>query len=88
MIHNEWLLFMQVVTITLMIVFLRKLSQMKKQVDRITKEVMQYISYVTEDLETENKVESMPNVTKIQAQKKQEEAQNRLIQAVLGEYFP
>jgi hypothetical protein len=30
----------------------------------------------------------MPNVTKIQAQKKQEEAQNRLIQAVLGEYFP
>ena len=88
MIHNEWLLFMQVVTITLMIVFLRKLSQMKKQVDRITKEVMQYISYVTEDLETENEVESVPNVTKIQAQKKQEEAQNRLIQAVLGEYFP
>ena len=71
-----------------MIVFLRKLSQMKKQVDRITKEVMQYISYVTEDLETENEVESMPNVTKIQAKKKQEEAQNRLIQAVLGEYFP
>lgn len=88
MIHNEWLLFMQVVTITLMIVFLRKLSQMKKQVDRITKEVMQYISYVTDDLETENEVESIPNVTKIQVQKKQEEAQNRLIQAVLGEYFP
>ena len=88
MFHYEWLFLMQIVTTILMIVFLQKLSQMKKRVDTITQEVMQYISYITEDLEIEKEEESMPFVTKMQVQKKQEEAQNRLIQAVLGEFFP
>lgn len=87
MVQYEWLLFMQGVTTVLMIIFLLKLSQMKKQVDKITQEVMQYISYVTEDLETE-KEENKPYVTPKQAQNKKEEVQNHLIQAVLGEYFP
>ena len=88
MFHYEWLFLMQIVTTILMIVFLQKLSQMKKRVDTITQEVMQYISYITEDLEIEKEEESMPFVTKMQVQKNQEEAQNRLIQAVLGEFFP
>lgn len=68
-----------------MIVFLQKLNQMKKQVDEITKEVTNYISYITEDMEEEGKKE---DVSSISMKKKQnEDAQNRLIQEVLGEYF-
>ena len=84
MIRLEWLFFMQLVMGILMIIFLRKLIQIKKQMDTITKEVMNYISYVTEDIEKEQYEEKLPQkLTK----KEDEEAQNRLIQAVLGEYF-
>lgn len=80
----EWLFFIQLVMGILMLLFLRKLNQMKKQVDMVTKEVMNYISYVTEDIEKEQNEEKLPQkLTK----KEDEEAQNRLIQAVLGEYF-
>ena len=85
--YFEWLLGMQIVMAILMIVFLQKLTQMKKQIDNITKEVTQYISYVTEDLE-EEETKTVPPIGQNQLNKKQEEAQNRLIQAVLGEYFP
>lgn len=88
MIQNEWLFFMQMVMTILMIVFLQKLNQMKKQVDTITKEVMQYISFVTEDVEMEKKDESMAHVSPKNAGNKREDEQNRIIQAVLGEYFP
>lgn len=84
MIRLEWLFFIQLVMGILMLLFLRKLNQMKKQVDMVTKEVMNYISYVTEDIEKEQYEEKLPQkLTK----KEDEEAQNRLIQAVLGEYF-
>ena len=84
MIRLEWLFFIQLVMGILMLLFLRKLNQMKKQVDMVTKEVMNYISYVTEDIEKEQNEEKSPQkLTK----KEDEEAQNRLIQAVLGEYF-
>lgn len=85
--YFEWLLGMQIFMAILMIVFLQKLTQMKKQIDNITKEVTQYISYVTEDLE-EEETKTVPPIGQNQLNKKQEEAQNRLIQAVLGEYFP
>ena len=85
MVRLEWLLLMQLVMGMLMFVFLQKIKEMKKQIDTITKEVMNYISYVTEDEKEkdleEEKVEKWREVG-------QEEAQNRLIQAVLGDYFP
>ena len=75
----------------LMIVFLQKLTQMKKQVDEITQEVTNYISYITEEMQEEleepqqeKNIISKPNRTE---KMEQDEAQNRLIQAVLGEYF-
>ena len=56
----------------------------KKVYSLVTKEVMNYISYVTEDIEKEQNEEKLPQkLTK----KEDVEAQNRLIQAVLGEYF-
>lgn len=82
----EWIFFMQLVLGVLMLIFLRKQIEMKKQMDEIVKEVTNYISYITEEqdvqLEYENPVE------KIVQKKGKEEAQNQLIQAVLGEYFP
>ena len=96
MIRLEWLFFMQLAMGVLMIVFLQKLMQMKKQVEKITQEVMNYISYVTEEVTeeplTETKVGEGLSREKLRdknpSQKEKEEAQNRLIQAVLGEYFP
>jgi len=75
----------------LMIVFLQKLAQMKKQVDEITQEVTKYISYITEEMqeeleETQKKKNIISKPTGAE-KKEQDEAQNRLIQAVLGEYF-
>lgn len=95
MFRLEWLFLMQLIMGVLMIVFLQKLTQMKKQVDEITKEVMNYISYVTEDMEedlqeTFSTKKEHPREEKspeIMNQKEREDAQNRLIQAVLGEYF-
>ncbi len=86
MVRLEWLFLMQIAMGILMIVFLQKQMQMKKQVDEITKEVMNYISYITEDMEEEVLQESTKE-EKIR-RKEKEEAQNRLIQAVLREYFP
>lgn len=97
MVRLEWLFLMQLVMGILMIVFLQKLTQMKKQVDEITKEVMNYISYITEDMEEEAlqqiRPEKLDNLQgkktgKVVGKKEKEEAQNRLIQAILGEYFP
>lgn len=85
MVRLEWLLLIQLVMGGLMIVFLRKLNQMKKQMDKVTQEVMQYISYVTEDMEEDVFLETKEE--KI-CKTEREEAQNRLIQAVLGEFFP
>ena len=93
MFRLEWFFLMQLVMGILMIIFLQKLTQMKKQVDKITKEVMNYISYITEDMEEEilqdtSLARKEKSLGKELGKKEQEEAQNRLIQAVLGEYFP
>ena len=88
MFHYEWLFLMQMVMAILMIIFLRKLNQIKKQVDSITDEVMSYISYIVEEEEVEKNSEFVSNSPQKEPEKKLEEAQNRLIQAVLGEFFP
>ena len=92
MIRLEWLFLMQILMGILMIIFLQKLTQMKKQVDEITQEVMNYISYVTEDMAEEDFAESkisgkLEKTVEMVNKKENAEAQNRLIQAVLGEYF-
>lgn len=93
MIHLEWIFLMQLVLGTLLLFLLQKTLQMKKQMEKITKEVMNYISYVTDDLAEEVSVNIPQN--SIQKQKvedvwknEKEEAQNQLIQSVLQEYFP
>lgn len=85
MIRLEWLFFMQVIMGVLMIILLQKLTQMKKQVDEIIREVTSYISYITE---AEQEVQTEEKKNRRVVIKGKEEEQNRLIQAVLGEYFP
>lgn len=91
MIRLEWLFLMQIFMGILMIVFLQKLTQMKKQVDEIVQEVTNYISYITEDMQEElEENQQKKNIILKQngtERMEKEEAQNRLIQAVLGEYF-
>ena len=82
----EWIFLMQVMLGILMLFFLQKLMEIKKQIDKITKEVTNYISYITQ--EEEETLEEENPVGKVNLAKEKEEAQNRLIQAVLGEYFP
>ena len=79
--YMEILVFLQIAMVILMAIFIQKFNVMKKQIDSIMQEVTNYISCVTEELEVENE-------RKIEPPKRLEEAQNRLIQAVLGEYFP
>ena len=87
MVHFEWLFLMQIVMGILMIVFLQKLTKMKKQVDKITQEVSNYIAYVTEDIEENEETVTEEKHMEI-SKNDTEEAKNRLIQAVLKEYFP
>ena len=94
MVRFEWLFLMQIVMGILMIVFLQKLIQIKKQIDKIVKEVSNYITYITDDMEDsenvieENLIKMRKTGEKSTNKKEEEEAQNRLIQAVLREYFP
>ena len=70
-----------------MLIFLQKLVQMKRQIDEVSKEILQYISYVTEDVEQEFQEEERMQESKKGSKKDKEYEQNSLIQAVLGEYF-
>ena len=67
----------------LLIILLQKITILKKQTDEIVTEVKNYLEYVWEETEkTENAERCSTN------RSGKEEAQNRIIQAVLGEYFP
>lgn len=95
MIRLEWLFLMQLIMGGLMIVFLRKQMQMKRQLDEMTREVTNYISYITEDVVEESHEGAREDMQIIERRSKEhkkekdiDDAQNRLIQAVLGEYFP
>ena len=64
----------------LLIILLRKITILKKQTDDIIKEVKYYLDCVLEEPE---ELQQKPQV-----RVSKEEQQNRIIQAVLGEYFP
>ena len=78
----------------LLIILLQKITILKKQTDDIIKEVKTYVAYITEEAD-ESSVEKSPLQSssktvgsRFQGICSREEAQNGIIQAVLGEYFP
>ena len=84
MFYLELLFLSQGLLGVLMFIFLHKINQVKKQVDDITKEVKAYLDFVEEDVQQE----SIQNNRKPIERKANDEDENRLIQAVLKEYFP
>ena len=97
MFRLEWLFLMQIVLGILMLIFLQKLLQVKKQIDEIIKEITNYITYITENEENgtaedvffeKQEPKNGQNQRINTSMKELEIAQNQLIQAVLGEYFP
>ena len=90
------LLFMQIMWGVGLLVLLQRLGGMKTQVDKVTKEVRNYISFVIDDEEGKETEGSLVNtygekISSIQSHAtkvKSDEVQSSLIQAVLGEIFP
>lgn len=82
MIKMELLFIMQCIQGILMLFFLLRINNLKKQVDNIVKEVKAYLTFIEE--------EELEEVAPIQKNVKisKEEAENHLIQSVLQEYFP
>ena len=70
-----------------MIIFLQKITQVKNQLNNITKEVEDYIAFLTSDIEDVEE-ESDKTQRKSSTNKQKDVSQNHLIQAVLKEYFP
>ena len=66
----------------LMLIFLHKINQLKKQIDTVIKEVTQYLSFLEEDVKSDTLQEK--NTSSVS----KEEVENHIIQAVLKEYFP
>lgn len=85
MIRMEWIIFLQFIIGSLMLLLLHNQMKMYRQLNEIAKEVTTYIAYITEDIEAEN-VENASNIKRKEI--RNEEAQNQLIQAVLREFFP
>ena len=87
--YFEWLLLMQLIMGSIMIILLHNQIKMKKQLDEMTREVTNYISYITEDMTEDSLEEKMYSASERNNKfKGKEEDQNRLIQTVLGEFFP
>lgn len=84
MFYLELLLIMQGLLIVLMFVFLRRMNGVKRQIDQIIKEVREYLNFIEEDIHQEEEKTIKENIP----QKKKDDAQNYIIQAVLKEYFP
>lgn len=89
MFRFEWLFLIQMIMGGLLILLLIKVMQMKKQVDDVVKEILSYISFVTEEQQEEmqENLETEPKMLSRKKKENQDELQNKLIQSVLGEYF-
>ena len=89
MFRVEVLFFMQIVTGVLMILVLHKMVQMKNKVEKVIQEVENYITFVTQEEEEQSMPMQAGEGVKTAKSKKEnlDEAQTKLIQAVLGEYF-
>ena len=84
MVRLEWIFLAQCFMGILMMIFLHKINKVKKQIDGIMKEVKAYLNFLEEDTEQEIQQEKGEKTRKIS----KDEVENRLIQAVLKEYFP
>jgi len=73
----EFIFLTQLAIGIVLFILLQKINRIKKQIDDITKEVENYVAFVTSEDVEERKGQVVST-----------EEQNRLIQAVLGEYFP
>ena len=78
------LLFTQMILGIVIVVLIQKISKMRSQVDEITKEVKDYISFIIEDEEPKTKAEEIKKTDTING----DEIHSSLIQAVLGDIFP
>ena len=83
----EFLFLIQIGIGIIMIISLQKITQLKTKVDDITKEVENYIAFLTEDV-SEERIQTESKQRKISKSVQMEESKNQLIQAVLKEYFP
>lgn len=102
MFQFEVLFLMQAGMGILMVIMLRKIVQIKKQINKVVKEVEEYITFITEEAEQEevhqqaNKLEESYETKNISKKSQnnyvknesRDDAQTQLLQAVLGEYFP
>lgn len=81
------LLFIQMLLGIIIVILLHRVGKLKAQVDEITKEVKDYISFIIED---ESSLEAdTPTTSKASENIKNGDAiQSSLIQSVLGEFFP
>ena len=73
----EFIFLTQLAIGIVLFILLQKINRIKKRIDDITKEVENYVAFVTSEDVEERKGQVVST-----------EEQNRLIQAVLGEYFP
>lgn len=82
----EIIFFTQIGVGILMFIFLQKITQIKNQLDGITKEVEDYIAFLAEDVAKEEMPETKKD--KRMESRRTYESQNGLIQAVLQDFFP
>ena len=78
------LLFIQVFLGIIILVLLHRVGKLKAQVDEITKEVKDYISFIIED-EDSSEADTPKDLRDV---KSGDAIQSSLIQSVLGEFFP
>ena len=78
------LLVIQVFLGMIIVILLHKVGKLKVQVDEITKEVKDYISFIIED-EASSETDTQKNPGDV---KSGDAMQSSLIQSVLGEFFP
>lgn len=84
MIYLQLLFLAQCLLGILMICFLHRINQIKKQIDKITKEVEEYLTFIEEDTARDMAAKE----EKILEKNAKDEVENHLIQSVLKEYFP
>ena len=90
MIGLEVLFCAQIITGVVLIILLKKMLQMKKQVEDVIKEIQNYITIVTEEeevTEVKDSAQREKAVRRIEMGEDRDALENKLIQSVLGEYF-
>ena len=90
MISLETVILIQLLVGILLLILLRKTITLKKQIVQVIREVTEYLNYISEEESRGiEEIERPIAGSKTTPSKRvKDEAQNRLIQSVLQEYFP